>query len=581
MFPVLKLPGWLRPALPLALAAGLLPSCSTQYWSASADREVYGILRQKEMKVLGQAADFDIRTPHAADDLQEIEAMEIIGARRTDEARTLDLPEALALSVEHRREYQTEKENLYLTGLALTRARHDFAPRAAAGSEVAQSNVWVDGDETASELSVRSRAGFSHLLKSGGRLAVDLAQDIFRFHLGGGARPSTRFFSGVLTQPLLRGAGPVVTENLTQSERDVVYGVRSFSRFQKRNALEVVGAYYRILQEKDRVRNEYFNYRNLIAFTERANELAKDRLPRFQVDQARQDELRARNRYVLAVNSYRTLVDQFKVTLGLPVGGELLLEDDALRALETGGLTPLPLDEETATAIAIEHRLDLLNEIDRFEDAKRKLAVAADAFKPGLNLFAGLDVDSRTRGAYSNFHPDVYRTRIGLELDLPLDNLEARNGYRRQEIAFERQLRDLSLAIDRIRLDIRSGLRGLALARERYEIQQNALMLANQRVEAVNLLLETDRAETRDLLEARNDQLSARNALTSALIDYHLTRLEFLFDLGVFDPGRERFWVENPDLPALAKGAAAVPPGSETLITPEALFQETPSETHP
>jgi hypothetical protein len=128
---------------------------------------------------------------------------------------------------------------------------------------------------------------------------------------------------------------------------------------------------------------------------------------------------------------------------------------------------------------------------------------------------------------------------------------------------------------------VRSGLRGLDLARERYEIQQNALSLANQRVEAVNLLLEADRAETRDILEARNDQLAASNAVTSALVDYHLTRLGVLHELGLFDPSLPRFWVENPSLPEIRGNNVAdhrVKPraiaSGDAVITPEELFQE-------
>lgn len=569
--------------LSLLVFTAFLQSCSAPLWSKNADREVYGILRSQEVKLFGQPSEFDIGTPHSSSDRQEIEAVKIITGRREAQDRTINLAEAIDLSVRNRREYQSEKETLYLAGLDLTRARHDFEPRLGAGSQIAvEATDWQDGDDRDTHrTSVRNRAGFSQLLGTGGQLAVDLAQDIFKFHLGGGSAPPARFLAMRLSQPLLRGSGAVATENLTQRERNVAYAIRTFTRYQKRNALEITTSYYRILQEKDRVRNEYFNYRNLIAFTERASELAQDRLPRFQVDQARQDELRARNRYILAVNSYRNLVDGFKLTLGIPIGGELLLDDSVLQSLASTGLTPLPLDESRALEIAIARRLDLVNEVDRFEDAQRKLVVAADAFRPGLNLFASFSADSRGGRDYSNFNPEVYRSRLGLDIDLPLDNLEARNAYRRSEIDFDRQLRQLELALDRLQLEVRSGLRGLDLARERYEIQQNALSLANQRVEAVNLLLEADRAETRDILEARNDQLAASNAVTSALVDYHLTRLGVLHELGLFDPSLPRFWVENPSLPEIRGnngGDHRVKPraiaSGDAVITPEELFQE-------
>ena len=572
-----------------ALLSFTLASCAPTQWSDRADREVYGILKEKQLTLFGEAIEFDIETPHSGEDPNEIEAISIITDRQQDTSREIDLDQALELAVENRREYQAEKENLYLTGLALTRARHDFRPQPGLGTSAEHTtdtrrSSGEDPRQTEQSARASTRAGFDQLFQTGGTLAVDLAQDIFRFYSGGNAAPTT-FLSAGLTQPLLRGRGKVATENLTQSERDVTYAIRSFSRFQKRTSLDVISDYMRILQEKDRVRNEYSNYRNLIAFTERATELARDRLPRFQVDQARQDELRARNRYIVAVNSYRSRIDAFKLSLGLAIGGEFMINDRVLRDIERAGLTPVALDSQTAFAVAIDNRLDLLNEIDRFEDAKRRLEVAADAFKPGLNLFAGIsartDGTRRGRTQYSNFDVNAYRTSLGVDLDLPIDNLDARNSYRRARINFERQLRDLSLALDRIHSDVRDNIRGLELARQSFEIQRSALQLANQRVEAVNLLLEADRAETRDLLEARNDQLGARNSVTSSLINYHLTRLELLHSLGAFDPYDSDFWVKNPNiLPSRSKMDQPKPVSSgEDLVSPSELFRESePSE---
>src|SRR5690606_37754394 len=144
--------------------------------------------------------------------------------------------------------------------------------------------------------------------------------------------------------------------------------------------------YYRILQQKDAVRNEYNSYQNLTVARERAEALARDRLPEFQVDQARQDELRARNRYILAVERYLDSLDRFKLQLSLPLGYTLILNEQPLKYLEAAGLLPVAYEEEEALDIAIASRLDLLNEIDRFEDAFRKIGVAENQLKADVNL---------------------------------------------------------------------------------------------------------------------------------------------------------------------------------------------------
>ena len=92
---------------------------------------------------------------------------------------------------------------------------------------------------------------------------------------------------------------------LTQAERDVVYAVRDYSHYQKTFAIETVGEYFRVLQDKDAVRNSYNNYLNLQKARDRAEAVAEaERLARYQVDQARQSELSARVKYLKAVESY-------------------------------------------------------------------------------------------------------------------------------------------------------------------------------------------------------------------------------------------------------------------------------------
>ena len=572
----------------VCMVAMSVAGCSTDHFQRSADTEVSGIIALNQSAVLPEPEPlFDIGTPYTGISPKYIAPELIVRQRQLGQPRCISLEDAIEISIRGRRDYQSEKEALYLVALDLTRARHDYTPAftSLGGqgrlSSSSLKNASGDFNESDRQSSFNSRASFDQAFKTGGALALDLAQGLAAFYLGGsGDYGVTRFFSGRLTQPLMRGRGAIATENLTQRERNVAYAVRTFSRFQQRNVIDVTSAYFRILQEKDRVRNEFASYKNLVVFSDRAKALAEDRLPRFQYDQAKQSELRARARYISSVNSYNTLVDNFKITLGLPLGGMLLLEDSTLRAIESAGLPEVLLESTQAFDIALAHRLDLFNEIDRFEDTKRKIQVAADAFKPGVDLFAALDVDTDNGSRrYSNFSPDAYYSRIGIDLDLPIDTLDERNNYRRARIDFERQIRQLSLALDRTHADLRIGLRGLDLSRQTYEIQQNALKLAHQRVEGANLLLDAGRASTRDLLDAQTDLLNAQNGVTSALIDYHLTRLNLLYNLGIFDANLPDFWVNNPEIPALKRKELQTAPvttaASERLITPEELFEET------
>ena len=96
------------------------------------------------------------------------------------------------------------------------------------------------------------------------------------------------------------------------------------------------------------------------------------------------------------------------------------------------------------------------------------------------------------------------RASVGLQVNLPIDRLRERNSYRATLVNFEAQLRSLTLTLDNLKESIERGLRTLEQRRQNYEIQKNALQLANRRVQSTTLLLEAGRAEVRDLVDAQD-----------------------------------------------------------------------------
>lgn len=558
------------------VAAVLLNGCRAAYYRKSADKEVQKIIQSKQHAVFGHTNAFTIETRYSDRNPQEISPEEIIQDRLEGAKRLVTLPEALAIAIMNNRQYQLRKETLYLSGLTLTRERYQFQPQLFAGTTVTgtrQSNR----DRS---VSVGSDAGVSQFLKTGGRLGITLANDLLRFYTGDPRRSAVSTISMNLVQPLLRGAGAqIAAENLTQAERNVIYEIRSFSHYQNTFALDIVSTYLRLLQQQDTVRNEYDNYTRLVDIRKRTEALAFDRLPQFQVDQARQDELRARSRYILAVERYQASVDAFKIALGLPLGHEIRLDAQALKEIERIGLLPLGILESQGFQLALDHRLDLLNEIDVFEDSKRKIKVAANRLKADLNVFANGSLQSEQPADYANFDLNDYRASAGVQLDLPLDRLLERNSYRSALISFERQLRTMALFIDNVRSDIRDGVRALEQAGQNYEIQKNARELADRRVENFQILLDAGRSETRDVLDAQTARLQAYNAATQALVDYHLTRLNLLLDMGVLDTVVEQFWTkENAEVKQRAGAVPSqpVPEQTEELIPPDQLFEQEP-----
>jgi outer membrane protein TolC len=216
----------------------------------------------------------------------------------------------------------------------------------------------------------------------------------------------------------------------------------------------------------------------------------------------------------------------------------------------------------------------ILNTIDEYEDAKRKVIVAADQLRPGLNLVANFSVDTQGN-EYLRFDPDTARAGAGATLDLPFDRHSERNTYRRTLVTFEQRLRDLSLTLDELKDSIERGLRTLNQRKESYEIQTNALGVANTRVEAALANLEAGRAEIRELVEAQDAQINAQNAVTSAIVGYQEARLELMLQIGLLDTGMDKFWLRDHvggELQA-ATVPRQTPVENNEVVPPDKLFQ--------
>ncbi|MEE2813941.1 MAG: TolC family protein [Verrucomicrobiota bacterium] len=518
----------------------VLCGCESEKYRQSADREVFGILNQRSQEVLGANANTNLVSSRTGNHPESVTPSGIIKERFADGGRTLTLPQALEMAEKNNRSYQLQRETLYLSALTLTGTRHKFAWSATSSVDLGI-HRGTDGDlrgDSALSASVQK------LFKTGARVTASLANDLVLYFDG---KPKVPDLTLKLTQPLLRGAGAeMAAEVLTQAERDVVYAVRDYSHYQKTFSIETVTEYFRVLQSKDAVRNSYSNYLNLRKARDRAEAMAEaKRLPKYQVDQARQTELSARVKYLSAVESYRQELDEFKQRLSLPLGEALRLDDTALKDLVQAGLTSLVIDARRGYLVAVTNRLDVLNEVDQFEDAQRKVRVAANDLQPSLDIVVDA---SLTKQFYSSFSPEEFNNTSGLKLKLPLDQLSERNAYRASLINFEKQRRGLATELDGLRESIREGVRALERQQENYFIQTTALELAKQQVEVMPLLLQNGAADIRDQLEAQADLVEAQNDVTSALVNYHVARWNLLKNLGVMSVKGERFWLKKQGL---------------------------------
>ncbi len=458
----------------------------------------------------------------------------------------MTLEDALRIALANNREYQSQKEQVYLSALAFSLARWQFAPRFFG---LVSGNVARDGSGEWSG-SVDGDFGWNWLFASGARLSVSLANHFFQFFTGDRMEAASSIVSATLTQPLLRGFGKhIVLEPVTQAERNVIYQIRSFARFRQTFGVDVAEQFYRVLEARNLLTNEYLNWQGLVNNLDRARALNEGgRLPRLEVDQVFQQELQARNRYAVAVQDFESSLDRFKITLGFPIASAIGLDESEFERLEASADAVGDVDVEDALAAAVHTRVDLKSAMEQVEDAERRIAVAADALRAQLDVTASANLASGTRsGAQTplkiNSGRGVYG--VGLDLDLPFDRRAERNDYAAAFIALEAEKRAASLFKDSILLTVRDSHRRFLRERQTYRIQVESVRLAQVRVESTLALREADRAETRDILDSQRALIEAKNAVTGSLINLTLARLEFQRDTGMLRLGNDGRLIEE------------------------------------
>lgn len=473
-------------------------------------------------------------------------------------AVSLSLGRALEVAARNSREYQSFKEDVFLAALGLDLKRDDFRNSYIGALSSLFSASFAGEDSLGVENGADATA--KRKFAAGAELSTHVAVDLVKLLTLDRSSSLGLLLDASISLPLLRGAGRlVVLEPVTQAERNLFYVLRRFERFKKSFAVSIATGYLNVLEQRQVLDHAISNAEQLVLAGTRARRLADaGRLPEFQVDQARQDMLRARTRVLTASQSYEQALDTFKMDLGLPPDALIELQPAVLARLAELTRSRLAADQaatqppapDEAVRQALEQRLDLQNARDAVDDARRAVEIARNGLKAGLTLTAsGGAGESRALGSADQSDAELrlgegsYRAELGYEA--PWERTGARNAYRESQISLDRGLRGLEEAEDQVKLSVRSDLRSLVEARESFRIQEQAVELARRRVDSTELSLQAGRAEIRDVLDAREALVSAQDSLTAALVAFQQAELRLGLDTESLDIGTMGAWDGN------------------------------------
>jgi len=148
----------------------------------------------------------------------------------------LNLEQITELGFLNSPQFQTNREQLYLTALAVTAERFSFiAQPFATESLIRERSGRQSVDGRTNRWTSLGNTGFTKAFSTGALLLLNFANQTV-YNLGGGPLQTTSVstLNFDIIQPFLDGGGRAVAlEPLTQAERDLLYAIRDFYRFRQ------------------------------------------------------------------------------------------------------------------------------------------------------------------------------------------------------------------------------------------------------------------------------------------------------------------------------------------------------------
>lgn len=451
----------------------------------------------------------------------------------------LDLQGAVEYAVTHSRPYQDQMENLFLATLDVTLARHLFEPQPFASTSVRYDgnqggrNPTTQPTQYQSALSVVNKVGVKQQLPYGGEIAAQQLVTMVNALNDTTADGDSARTSLTASIPLLKGAGMVNLEPLIDSERNLIYAVRSFELYRRQFAVDIATRFFALVTQQQGINNRRVSYENNRVLSERAMELFGASRPGssyLDVQRAQQSLLNAESSLIDAVTLYQGSLDNFKIVLGMPVEADLEIVPVELQ------VNPPDVENVNVADLATKYRLDLQTARDRIEDAQRDVKNAKNGLLPNVTLdaFSGVGNfnEAGRRDRWYQYNSDTYAYGASVTVDWPLDQLADRNIYRRSLINLARTQRSYVTSRDQVISDVRNDTRLIRVAQISVDIQRRSVELNQKRLDLANERYLQGRVAVLDVTDAQSALLSAQDGLDRARANLQTQVLQYLRDTG-------------------------------------------------
>jgi len=256
-----------------------------------------------------------------------------------DASRKLSLREIVELGLTNSREHQSEKEQLYVSALAVTLERFDYTTKftpTGNGTDADYANTRSDGRSIQSS-QIDSSVAIDKMLATGGTLLARFANNVVLTFDGpdGWAMDAASELLLGFDQRLLQR--DVRLEPLIQIERSLVYSARDFARFRRTFFVDLAARYYDILRNYRSIEIEARNYFSQVRTYEQARAEARAGVKNapnpVDIDQFEQSMLSGRSSLIATCNRLERVLDSLKISVGLPTETPLNIDLSELNEL--------------------------------------------------------------------------------------------------------------------------------------------------------------------------------------------------------------------------------------------------------
>jgi outer membrane protein TolC len=243
---------------------------------------------------------------------------------------------------------------------------------------------------------------------------------------------------------------------------------------------------------------------------------------------------------MLAQNELEYYINKLKLLLNLED------KDKAVLPREDLDLIIQPVEFVQSVKIAFQQRRDYLKAKNEVESKQIKLVMKRKNLWPEINLEASVSrnglrehFSQAIKDISSEDNPEYF---LGLRIEFPLQNREAKSEFNKAEIEKVKALLNLKKIERKILIEIKDGVRNCDILEQRARKQKNIVKLQEEKLAAELERYKYGRSDTDTVIRYQDDLLLSKLLYAQSLSDYK----EALIELSLKENTLlESFWKET------------------------------------